>query len=617
MLFLTGVAAGGYHLNVRNSTVKTQDYRKARGEMRDISRRGFVKIMGAGCAGVALAGVAGCSPSGAGSSSNVADTVVYGKIYTSNASRDYAEALAVKNGKYIYVGSADGVQQYIEDGTTVVVDHRDRGLVMAGATEGHGHYVGQGALEHLKFSVTGTTEDEILANVKQYVADNPDKSVYYTFGWDNVAMLKVKESIEMKSKLDAICSDKVMLIVDNSGHNAFFNSKAAEVAGVTKDTQIVGGVLSKGSDGELLGLASDMAMNYFLKYAVATQQIVAEADYEGIAKAMEEALHSSGYTNYQDGWTNYWGTQLMDALASYDRKTGLSVAMGGSYKIDSYDDWKSELSKAEDCMKKYPTDHFKYNVIKLFADGESVEGKSGWLLDGYVDGSHGTQVWDDDVMNDIVKAANQVGLSVHVHSQGDGATQQVVNACINAESVKKDGVLNGICHGRNYTTETKKKMGEHNIYAAQNINWRALGSKENANQIEGELSMDLYMAGYPIKSLIDNGVLVTSSTDVPAAAGAPTDVCGIMEVAVNGTRGDMDVFQVDESEKVDIEQALDIMTINGAKQLQMDGERGSIEVGKYADFLLLDKDITTCDKDKIHEGKVASVYFEGKEVYTA
>ena len=128
--------------------------------------------------------------------------------------------------------------------------------------------------------------------------------------------------------------------------------------------------------------------------------------------------------------------------------------------------------------------------------------------------------------------------------------------------------------------------------------------------------MSLFKAGYPIKSLIDNGVLVTSSTDVPAASGAPTTVTGIIEVAVNDTRGDFEVVQHNESERVSVEQAMDILTINGAKQLQMEKERGSIEIGKYADFIFINKDISTCAKDTIHEGEVETVYFEGKQVYT-
>lgn len=125
-----------------------------------------------------------------------------------------------------------------------------------------------------------------------------------------------------------------------------------------------------------------------------------------------------------------------------------------------------------------------------------------------------------------------------------------------------------------------------------------------------------FEAGYPIQSLLDAGVLVTSSTDVPSASGAPTTVAGIIEVAVNDTRGDFEVLQPDASERVSVEQAMDIMTINGAKQLQMEDERGSIETGKYADFIFINKDISSCEKDEIHEGEVEKVYFEGKEVYT-
>ena len=583
--------------------------------MTEISRRKFVKFAGVGCAGLALGGLAGCS--GGSSSSTVADTVVYGRVYTSNENQEYVSAFAVKDGKYVYVGTEDGVKPYIKEGTTKIVDYRDKGLVMAGATEGHGHYVGAGALSCLGFIVGGATQDEILNNVKEYVEKNPDKEIYFTFGWDNVAMLSVKETIEMKSKLDDICKDKVMFILNDAGHDAFFNSKAAEVAGITKDTQIAGGFLSKGEDGELLGLASDMAANYLLKYAVSKEKLVQESDYEAVALAMENSLHGSGYTYYQDGWTNYWGTQLLDVLSEHDKKTGLSVMVSGSYKIDSYDDWKAELAKAEECSQKYPTDHFALSTIKLFADGEAVESQSGWLIDSYPDGSHGTQVWDDDTMNSIVKAANEAGLSMHIHSQGDAATQQVVNAFINAEGSQKGSIHNGICHGRNITEDSKKKMGQHHIYAAENINWRVLKPKELEDTITETFSMEIFRAGYPIKSLVDNGVTVTSSTDVPSSSGAPTTVPGIIEVAVNDTRGDFEVVQHDPSERVSVETAMDIMTINGAKQLQMEDERGSIEVGKYADFICIDKDISSCAKDKIHEGEVKTVYFEGREVYTA
>ena len=97
---------------------------------------------------------------------------------------------------------------------------------------------------------------------------------------------------------------------------------------------------------------------------------------------------------------------------------------------------------------------------------------------------------------------------------------------------------------------------------------------------------------------------------------APTDICSIVEIGVNGTIEGLDCVRMNEDEYLSVIEMLDVMTINGAKQFQLENERGSIEVGKYADFIILDKDITTCEKDRIHEGKVETVYFEGKEVYT-
>ena len=585
--------------------------------MKELTRRNFIKYAGVGCAGVALTGLAGCSSgSSTSSSSTVADTVVYGKVYTSNANGDYAQAFAVKDGKFVYVGDEDGVKSFIKDGTTKVIDHRDKGLIMAGATEGHGHYVTDGVLSYMNFSVTGASEEEILANVKKYVQDHPDNKVYYTFGWDNEALTTKRFEMNMRPKLDEICSDKPMLIVDNSGHSAFANSKAFEVAGVTKDTTVSGGEFVK-IDGELSGLVTDMADTMVLKKAITSNLSFNESDYEGICKTMENKLHGYGYTYYQEGCMNYFGPTMLDCLHTYDQKTGLKILINGAHKIDPYDNWEEEIKTAEEEMTKYKTDHLNCNRIKLFADGGAVESKTGWMIDGYADGTHGTQTWDNDTFYNITKTANSKGLAIHVHSQGDAATEQVVNACINAESVKKEGVLNGICHGSNITEDSKKKMAQHNIYAAENINWRACTPKGSEGQITELLPLKTFMARFPIKSLIDAGVLVTSSTDVPAAGGAPVSVTGILEVAVNDTRPDLDTMSMDPNERVDIETAMDILTINGAKQLQVENERGSIETGKYADFVLYNKDFTTCAADKIHEAEPQSVYFEGKEAYSA
>ena len=309
------------------------------------------------------------------------------------------------------------------------------------------------------------------------------------------------------------------------------------------------------------------------------------------------------------------GSETYEAIQEEDEENGLTFNCIASYKIDPYANIDDAVSTAYDYMEKYGSEHFKPNNIKLFADGGAVEVKTGWMLEPYLDGSHGNQVWSDEKMNEIVQKANEKGVSVHVHASGDGATTQVVEAFINAESTAADGVHNGLGHSRHITEDIKNKMAEHNIYSATNVCWRYESVDEKETVIDQLMDYDLYIQGYPMKSLLDKGIVMTSSTDYPAGDGAPADICGIIEIGVNGTLEGLETVRMEEDEYLTVEEMLDVLTINGAKQFDFEDERGSIEVGKYADFIFIDKDITTCDKTDIHNGKVDLVYFEGNEVY--
>jgi predicted amidohydrolase YtcJ len=551
----------------------------------------------------------------------VADLVVYGKIYTSNEQRDVVEAFAVKDGKYIYVGNAEGAEAYLQDGVTEIVDHRgeDR-LILAGATEGHGHYILASTMVAKNLFMTASTIDEVVDYMREHVKTHPTQKLYFTYGWDNVQLASVKAKTDIRALLDSICSDKIIVMMDNTGHNAFLNSKAIEAAGMTADTEIEGGFISKDENGRLLGLVSDIATNYVIYNVIAKSDFMTEEDFASSMKLAEDLLHSYGYTNYFDAYTSFFGESAYRGISEYDKKEGMTLNVGGSFKIDPYNDYDDCLETAVRYKKEYSSKHFFPNSIKLFADGECVESLSGWVLSNtaYKDGTTGTQVWPDETMNYIVREANEKGIAVHVHASGDGAMQQAVNAFIAAEEVATEDVLNCVAHSRNVTEETLDKMAEHDIYSATNICWRMFFA-DSLEAIEEKFDKDFYMAGYPMKSLLARGINMTSSTDYPSNSGAPCDIANIIEIAVNGTvdAGGLEVLSVDKSECISVEDALEVMTINGAIQLGIQEERGSIEVGKYADFLILNKDILSCEPDQIHEGQVNKVYFEGLEVYSA
>ncbi len=557
-----------------------------------------------------------------------ADMVVYGKIYTANTNQEYVEAFAVKDGKYIYVGNRNEASKYIKDGTTRVLDYSD-GFIMPGATEGHGHYITASTLSALGLIRSTTTIEELLEFAKETVDNNQTSTLYLTYGWDNVALQDSKNSINIREELDKICDDKPMVLIDNTGHNIFMNSVTIEQAGLTSQTEIEGGSFSKDSQGNLLGLATDVAMNYVMDKVVKSANFITADNFKDAIKLGQDILHANGYTYYLDAYTSYFGESAFVGISKYDKEIGLEICVEATYKIDPFeDDLKKCIEEEISYKTKYATSRFNTDCIKLFADGECVESLSGWISVPYKDGTYGTQVWSDEQIDYLVKTANENGISVHVHASGDKATSQVVNAMVKATNVKTEGVKNSLGHCFGLTEETMDLMTEYNIASATNIGWRnyikSNKGVDEVSYIENNFpSLDWYIHGYPLKSQVDRGIVMASSTDYPSNVNGPTDILNIIELAVNGT---MDTERFDNegieigafstSELITFNQALDVMTINGAKLLGIDEERGSVEVGKYADFVCIDKDISNIPVNSIHTANITNVYFEGNEVYS-
>ena len=164
-------------------------------------------------------------------------------------------------------------------------------------------------------------------------------------------------------------------------------------------------------------------------------------------------------------------------------------------------------------------------------------------------------------------------------------------------------------------------MAEHNITASVGVTWRLVPDYA-IDILTPDFDMNWYFKGYPMKSLLNKGINLTCSTDYPANSGGPTDMLGLMQIAVNGTTSPKifeghEQIHFSEDEYLSVIEAMDMFTINGARQMGAQKTRGSIEVGKYADFLILGKDITSIAKSEIYSAGVNEVFFEGESVYTA
>ena len=549
-----------------------------------------------------------------------ADLVVYGKIFTSE-NNQLAEAFAVKDGKFVYVGDKKGAEAFVEAGRTEVVDYTGKGLVMPACGNGHAHYSIGVALPMVGTVAFGKTPEEFLTEVVPAAvakARETGATTVFGFGWNYITFM---DNMPTRQQLDAICSDIPVYFADDEGHKGLANTLCLVKAGIMKadgtvlkkDKDIRGGEIVMGPDGTPTGFLKEQA-GTFVRFSLDTERLYPLDVAKVVVKKVQEQLLSEGYIMYIDGWGNYFNNiNFFKAAHEADKAGEMNMILGLTYETDSWGNVDEALSKALD-VQKYATKHLKTNWFKLFMDG-TVEGRTGFVEPLYPDGHQGLANWTEEELTEITRKVNASGLTMHVHTMGNKAVNYVVSAYANGG---KDELRNTLVHIRNVNPEDYQRMADHNMYAVAGMHWHHCPT----NAPEYIREHNLAPAGvedksYPMKTYFDKGIVVTSHSDFPALSGSPDDPFGIMEIAVTGVLHGEDGKPWWPEELLTREQALASLTINVARQLFLEKERGSISEGKYADFLLVDKDVLSCPVTEIHQAKPEATYFEGRKVFSA
>ena len=548
-----------------------------------------------------------------------ADLVVYGKIFTSENGQ-IVEAFAVKDGKYVYVGDKKGAETFVETGKTEVVDYSDKGLVMPSCGNGHAHYSMGVALPIIGTVAIGKTPEEFLKEVVpaavKKARETGAKSIF-GFGWNYITFM---ENMPTRQQLDAICNDIPIYFADDEGHKGLVNTLMLVNAGIMKadgtvlkkDKDIRGGEIVMGTDGTPTGFLKEQAGTYTRSFLDCDNLYPVDVAKIVIPKIQEHLL-AEGYTMYIDGWGNYfYNDNFFKAAQQLDQAGKMNFVLGLTYEIESWMNVEESLKRAVD-VQKYATTRVKTNWLKLFMDG-TVEGGTGFVEPLYPDGHQGLANWTEEELTDITRQTNANGISMHVHTMGNKAVNYVVSAYVNGG---KDELRNTIVHVRNVNAEDYQRMADHNMYAVAGMLWHHGPSwLAEAIKEKGLAPAGVEGKSYPMKSYFDNGIHMTSHSDFPATSGSPDDPFGIMEVAVTGVLYGENGNPWWPEELITREQAIESLTINVAKQMFIEKERGSISEGKYADFLLVTKDVLSCPVTEIHEAKPAATYFEGKKVFS-
>ncbi|MDC8785333.1 amidohydrolase [Roseateles koreensis] len=560
---------------------------------------------------VAAASALTCSASHAGATAAMADTIYLGgDIVTINELQPEAQAVAVSKGRIVKVGFQDEVLK-LKGPKTAIVDLKGQ-TMLPGFIDGHGHIynVGfQAASANLLPAPDGDVNDipRLLKTLREAKA-NPvtDKLGFIIgFGYDDSQLAEQRHPT--RDELDQVSKDVPVFVIHQSGHLGAVNSKALALFNINKDSKNPPGGTIRHREGstEPNGVLEENAMfGPLFKLMVK----LGDGENQAMVKAGQDLYLKFGYTTAQEG------RATAGAL-----KTFVQSANKGDLKIDvvSYADMAtSEADMNSPWVSRQYKNHYRIGGVKLVLDG-SPQGKTAWLTQPYFkvpDGQPASYAGyptfkEDATLDAMVERAFSKGWQVLAHVNGDASIDQYIGAVRKAEA--KFGLSDRravAIHAQ--TARLDQVQAFHDLaimpsfFPMHTFYW---GDWHRDSVLGNERAQNISPTGWAL----ERGMIFTSHHDAPVAL--PNSL-RVLSATVNRTTRTGKVLGPDQ--RVSPLTGLKALTLWAAYQYFEEKDKGSIEVGKLADFTLLNKNPLKVPRETLADLIVTGAIKEGKQVYT-
>lgn len=540
------------------------------------------------------------------------ETILYrnGNIYTVDAQDSRAEAVAIADGKIIFVGTNEEADDIVCD---KVIDLEGK-TMLPGFIEGHGH-VTWGAMDAVfRINLFGVDSvDEYAPKIKAFVDANPDLQVYEGVGWENPFF---GEHGPSRKILDEICPDKPMLLYSHDKHTAWVNTCTIERCGVTKDTTVPdGNVIEREEDGYPSGTfrefaAIDLVTKILPEYG--------KEDYKKAIRWGQDFYASLGVTSLQDPILDP-ESPAIKVLHEMEQDGELKLKFRGAYRT-----YENEPYKYMDYMKetsaKVSSHMFKIDQAKIFVDGV-VEGRTAFLKEPYADEPDycGNPIWKTEDLIEFGKKVDDMGLDLHFHIIGDAACTQMLDVLDAIREANPNRDRRPVCtHLQVVDPADYPRLVDHGFACVTNPYWH-FKYRGFFDLIEQPFLGERADKEYPMQSMVDAGVILGAASDYNVTP-IPAPLGGI-QIGVNRCNVDEDPEDMERvlapEERVSRQTLLRAFTMGNAYSARMDDITGSIEEGKYADLVILDKDLFEVPSSEIYNIKVLETISEGETVYKA
>jgi predicted amidohydrolase YtcJ len=521
---------------------------------------------------VAALAVLGCKPALVGVASPATLILRSGTIHTMDDAGTVAEAMVVRNGEIVYVGDDQGALAYEDNAEIIELSDK---TVLPSFHDTHTHLI-MGGTDLLYVDLfEATTVEELVETVRAWAEQNPEAPWVQGSGWSMV----IFDALLHKGQLDAAVPDRPVLVFSSDGHSAVANSMALQLAGITADTpDPEDGQIERDDQGEPTGVLHESAWELV---ADLTPPYPIEKVDKGLALAMHEA-NQFGITTIVDASVRDW---MLAGYARAEAAERLTLRVHAAVWLEP--DMLDDLDHVEALRSKYSSERVEVDSVKFFVDG-LIESETAVMLAPYTSGNNGNPIYSDEELLAAAIALDAMGFQLHAHVIGDGAVRQfldTVEAVIEANGSRDRRPQ--LAHLEVVDPADWLRFAGLGVHAnfqmfwaypdpyITELTWPAIGEQRSE-----------YL--YPIAGLHAAGATIVAGSDWSVSSMNPFE--GI-EVAVTRQDPSTNAGEVLTPEhRIDVETALRAYTSQGAKATFSEDLLGTLEVGKRADFIVVDRD---------------------------
>lgn len=530
-----------------------------------------------------------------------------GGVYTGDEAHSRAEAVAVDDGTIVFVGSNDDARGFIGS-ETQVTDLAGR-MLMPGFHDGHAHvrYGGMAETEcDLAYALDVAEIRSLLTACLQSGEYGPDD---WVLGgqWPLAAF---PDSGPRKDMLDEIFGERPAFFSDAFGHNAWVNSRALAIAGIDADTPDPpqGVIVRDPQTGEPTGTLRDAAMKLVEQHIPSP---TAEERYAGLITGIARA-NAFGITAFIEPGTSE--ADLAPYLEAARRGELNARVLASLSPIGAMPDKFGEeifdlLAKRE----RFRSSYLDVDSVKVYIDGV-IETRTSYMLEPYTDGSNFAPFYRQGELDHLYQRLDAMGVQIHTHAIGDAAIRSALDAYEHA--LQENGPNENrhqIVHLQLIDEADIPRFGELGVAANFQCLWCYRDVYiDYAVDIVGQARVERF---YPVRSVLESGGLLVGGSDWNVSSLNPLDA---IETAVRRK----DPFTDDgpalgEDQAIDLATAIDMYTRNAARIMRLDRLTGSIETGKRADLIVLDRNLFDIPSTGINEARVLLTLMDGKVVHSA